>query len=154
MSEVLKDARGVPILPGDTVVYGFGVSRSIAMAEGVVEQGESGGLSLTPSGLVRVRIVRRSYASREKPVVAVTADRIVTVIKLPVSPLKTQQERARAGIERSIASYTEDLRSTKAPEYWGQYMPHASDEARLADYLAWCAKRLAGFRKKLRALDG
>ena len=141
-------------MPGDVVVYGFGVSRSVAMAEGVVERGEGGGLSLTPSGLVRVRIVRRSYASGEKLVVAVAADRIVTVIKLPKSPLSTQSSKSRASIERSIASYTESLRSTKAPDYWGQYMPHASDEVLLADYLAWCAKRLDVFRKKLEALDG
>lgn len=64
----LLDARGVPIAPGDTAIYGFGVGRSVAMAEGVVLGGEKGDpdtngwgrrVSLTPSGRVRVRVIRR-----------------------------------------------------------------------------------------------
>lgn len=111
----LKDARGVDIGPGDVVIYGFGVSRSVAMAEGVVlgdreyhlDEYRPLTVSLTASGLVRVRVVRRSYSSGEKPVVAIMADRMVVlkpgfnnegsdydpdVWSLPPSPLPTQDE--------------------------------------------------------------
>lgn len=105
----LKDARGVDITPGDVVIYGFGVSRSVAMAEGKVETDSKNPakVSQTVSGLVRVRVVRRSYSSGEKPVVAIMADRMVVlkpgfnnegsdydpdVWSLPPSPLPTQDE--------------------------------------------------------------
>lgn len=105
----LKDARGVDINAGDVVIYGFGVSRSVAMAEGRVEADpqDPSAVSVTASGLVRVRVVRRSYSSGEKPVVAIMADRMVVlkpgfnnegsdydpdVWSLPPSPLPTQDE--------------------------------------------------------------
>ena len=105
----LKDARGVDIRPGDVVIYGFGVSRSVAMAEGKVEADpkDPDQVSQTASGLVRVRVVRRSYSQGEKPVVAIMADRMVVlkpgfnnegsdydpdVWSLPPSPLPTQDE--------------------------------------------------------------
>lgn len=157
MSELL-DARGVPIAPGDTAIYGFSVSRSVAMAEAVVEMDQTTwGVSLTPSGRVRLRVVRRSYSSGEKPVVDVAPDRLV-VLKyvglpgigdasyLPPSPLPTQDEKARAKIEAQIQSYTEDLRSDTIT--WGE--SHFAD---LAEFHAWAAKRLAELRKKLKALD-
>lgn len=121
MSSDLVDARGVPIAPGDTAIYGFGVGRSVAMAEAVVLGEEpcthgdpdaectrecpgftrSPSVSLTPSGRVRLRVVRRSYGVGEKPVVTVGPDRLV-VLKdydggrpaLPPSPLPTQEEDA------------------------------------------------------------
>lgn len=105
----LKDARGVDINAGDVVIYGFGVSRSVAMAEGRVEADpqDPSAVSVTASGLVRVRVVRRSYSSGERPVVAIMADRMVVlkpgfnnggsdydpdVWSLPPSPLPTQDE--------------------------------------------------------------
>ena len=161
----LTDARGVEIAPGDTAIYGFSVSRSVAMAEAVVlaEPDPTATaltprkVSLTPSGRVRLRVVRRSYSSGEKPVVDVAPDRLV-VLKyvglpgigdasyLPPSPLPTQDEKARAKIEAQIQSYTEDLRSDTIT--WGE--SHFAD---LAEFHAWAAKRLAELRKKLKALD-
>lgn len=176
----LLDARGVEISPGDAVIYGFGVSRSVAMAEGVVvgspcqDDGCEGiyddcspKVSLTPSGLVRIRVVRRSYSSGSKPVVNLMPDRIVVLkevdgplqptapdpcFALPVSPLPTQDEAHRQKLEGEIAPYTAGLRATEAPSYWR--WGGGTVEERLADYLAYCAKRLTSLRKELEALDG
>lgn len=162
MSDELLDARGVKIEPGDTAIYGFGVGRSIAMAEAVV-LGEDEKVSLTPSGRVRLRVVRRTYSSGEKPLVDVAPDRLVVLkevdgplqptapdpcFALPSSPLPTQTEAARAAIERLVASYTESLRATQAPDrpYWRDKAP--------VDFHAYAAKRLVELRRKLRALDG
>jgi hypothetical protein len=176
----LVDARGVAIAPGDTVIYGFGVSRSVAMAEAVV-LGEHAdhkaclppcldAVSLTASGRVRLRVVRRSYSSGEKPVVDVAPDRLVVlkntysdgtlttdtfIPTLPPSPLPTQDEAARADIETDISRYTAHLRAKFPPPYWVEEMPPGtSPEVVLADYLAWCARQLTELRKKLKALDG
>lgn len=183
MSELL-DARGVAIAPGDTAIYGFSVSRSVAMAEGVV-LGEtthvSGAseedcpgcaryargehhlkVSLTPSGRVRVRVVRRSYGGGEKPVVDVAPDRLVvlktdvyqgallplTVLPtLPPSPLPTQDEANREQIEAMIEVFTGDLRATEVPDR------HYYDGWTLARFHAKAAEQLAELRKKLKALD-
>lgn len=167
MTELL-DARGVAIAPGDTVIYGFGVSRSIAMAEGVVvgegcrqpaEECRCGNpysrVSLTPSGRVRVRIIRRSYSSGTQPVVDVAPDRMVVlkpswafengeaIRALPPSPLPTQDEKARANLVDAIERYTEGLRSETYP-YW------AYD---LADYHTFCATQLRESRRKLKEID-
>lgn len=174
MSEI-TDARGVVIEPGDRVIYGFGVGRSVAMAEGVVV-GEEGCVyrmtdcnvpdcsmtlvSLTPTGKVRVRVVRRSYSSGEKPVVAINPDRLVTlkpviprdavgdvyVPALPLSPKPTQAEEAREHIQFRIDRYLEDLRSDKIT--WG-----LNSFADLAEFHAWAAKGLAEQRAKLKAID-
>lgn len=167
MSELL-DARGVLIEPGDTVIYGFSVSRSVAMAEGEVVgahgpgsydvPGEGEKVSLTASGLVRVRVIRRSYASGEKPVVALRPDRIVVLKRasseltpfpfLPPSPLPTQDELYREGLEGYVARYKEGLRATEVPDWWrrGEY-------GDLGEYYVFAAERLAQYRKKLAALD-
>lgn len=181
----LTDARGVPIAPGDTAIYGFGVGRSVAMAEAVVlgeEHADSGkaspyggtlctckdelhphlnpspSVSLTPSGRVRLRVVRRSYSSGERPVVDVAPDRLVVLkqaynnweeaphYRLPPSPLPTQDEEARKEIERRIESCKADLRSDTI--VWG-----LSSFATLAEFHAYAAKRLAEYRRKLKALD-
>lgn len=232
----LLDARGVAIAPGDTAIYGFGVGRSVAMAEAVV-LGEARGrhyevkgqctckrevhdydttcrrlpsycgghghwmapwpcpdtvaypdssvntwpcinedvehdgprcecappspsVSLTPSGRVRLRVVRRSYSSGEKPVVDVAPDRLV-VLKhrdtgspplpyLPPSPLPTQDEKARPKIEGRIKDYTERLRSPELPDYW---QSSGFPEEDMAAYLAFLAKELAEQRRKLKELD-
>lgn len=137
----LKDARGVDICAGDTVIYGFGVSRSVAMAEGVVlaadhegrypwppvdeDEPENGWpVSQTATGLVRVRVVRRSYASGTQPVVAIMADRMV-VLKagewaidgvtqeirsfLPNSPLPTQDQELYYKLVGAIERWTDDV---------------------------------------------
>lgn len=127
MDQALTDARGVAIGPGDTVIYGFGVGRSIAMAEGVVVGDEA--VSLTSTGRVRIRIIRRSYSSGEKPVVDVAPDRIVvlkgvtaidgdTVAYLPDSTMPTQAELCEAELRRDIARYTEHLTATEVPGWW------------------------------------
>lgn len=166
----LLDARGVPIDAGDTVIYGFGVGRSVAMAEGVVlgdvshvrddltcpcgpeEPCPDPGPSLTPSGRVRLRVVRRSYASGTKPVVDVAGDRLVVLKKpygigrptLPPSPLPTQDEVHREQVEQAIESYTRGLRATEVPKFW---------EDDLASYHVWCARQLEKCRKELSGLD-
>ncbi|MFF0183525.1 hypothetical protein [Streptomyces sp. NPDC005244] len=87
----ITDARGVDVKPGATVIYGFGVGRSVAMAEGVVEE-RDGEVSLTPSGRLWVQVVRRSYGSGTEQRVHVAADRLVVVDVLPHSPQPTQIE--------------------------------------------------------------
>lgn len=189
VADELLDARGVKIEAGDAVIYGFGVGRSVAMCEAVVlggghaeRKGDTGwgwctcgetwpcsepSVSLTPSGRVRLRVVRRSYGGGEKPVVDIAPDRLVVlkpvttvdgghgiVSALPPSPLPTQDEAARSEIERQIGVCTDDLRSTAAPDGWAYYMPGAAPEALLADFHAYAARRLAQLRRKLRALDG
>lgn len=152
----LLDARGVKIEPGDVVIYGFGVDRSVAMCEGVVVA-EEGGVSLTASGRVRIRVMRRSFASGKKPIVDVAPDRIV-VLKpnpgsgdllpyLPPSPLPTQDEKARQAAERLIASYTADLRLTELPPdrpWWDS----------LEELHANAVRQLKVQRRRLRAIDG
>jgi len=164
VADELLDARGVIIEPGDTVIYGFSVGRSVATAEGVVQGAQSFDevtssttkVSLTASGRVRVRIVRRSYSSGEKPVVDIAPDRLVVlkqrsftpgafVSVLPASPLPTQAQQARARLEGQVESYRASLLSTEPPEYW-------RDD--LASYHDFCSERLAELHRKLEALDG
>lgn len=172
----LVDARGVPIAPGDTAIYGFSVSRSVAMAEAVVLAEElectcrndygdhetraqrlacprpNRGVSLTASGRVRLRVIRRSYSSGEKPTVDVAPDRLV-VLKptiwatpvLPPSPLPTQAEEVRAYVQGAITSLAEDLRSDVVT--WG------ADFATLAEFHDFAARRLLALRRELKALD-
>ncbi|MFD8117056.1 hypothetical protein [Streptomyces microflavus] len=170
MSELL-DARGVAIAPGDTVIYGFGVGRSVAMAEAVVlgddcdcddtfpDPCPKPSVSLTPSGRVRLRVVRRSYSDGEKPVVDVAPDRLVVlktakttwgvgpfgggtkvVALLPESPLPTQEEKARKKFQKAIARYSE----TESPDWW---------DDTLGDWHTFAAKQLEEQKRKLRALD-
>ncbi len=162
----LLDARGIPIAAGDTVIYGFGVGRSVAMAEGVVlaadpDDLDSGGgtVALTPSGRVWVRVVRRSYASGSKPKVHVAADRLVVLksyedfrgdmrpVLLP-SELPTQDEEERQRIENLLKIYTADLRATEVPAR------HYYEGWSLGRFHAYAADRLAVLREELRKLDG
>jgi hypothetical protein len=120
----ILDARGVEISPDDVAIYGFGVSRSVAMAEGRIEPDPDNPLqvSLTPTGLVRVRVVRRSYSSGEKPVVAVIPDRLVVlksqpsfddglsvVYVLPWSPLMTQDHELYETTVSRLENVLEDI---------------------------------------------
>lgn len=151
------DARGVEISPGDTVIYGFGVGRSVAMAEGVV-LGEDGRVALTPSGRVKVKVVRRSYSSGEKPVVDVQADRMVALKQalaprhfsfLPPSSLPTQDELFRSKAKAMIQSYEDDLERTETPAWWKQ-----NGDTSLNGYHAYVERRLKLWKRKLEALDG
>ena len=71
---------------------------------------------------------------------------------LPPSPLPTQDEANREGIEKMIRSYTESLRTTEVPSYWDK--GDDSDAVALAGYHMYCARQLDTYRKKLRDLDG
>lgn len=153
MSELL-DARGVAIEAGDSVIYGFGVSRSVAMAEGVVLQAEAnltGTPSVTASGRVRVRVIRRSYSDGVKPVVDVAADRLV-VLKfwreghqpyLPVSPLPTQDderyEKLRHQLPRQEAALWELVQGGPLPEWALTHPNFGGDEDVAREWLT--AKR-------------
>lgn len=184
MSDPVVDARGVAIAPGDTVIYGFGVSRSVAMAEAVV-LGEckamhvtkcSGpecpryGASLTASGRVRLRVVRRSYSSGEKPIVDVAPGRLVVlkqtghglgrdIAYLPPSPLPTQDEVARAGIEKSIAYHNKQLRDLgnggPLPQYVRERLDRdgGSEEVERVNLMTYHISEMANDRRKLRDLD-
>lgn len=187
----LIDARGVEIAAGDTVIYGFGVDRSVAMAEGVVLGGVSEctcrndygdhetkaqrlacprptrGVSLTPMGRVRVRVVRRSYNSGVKPVVDVAPDRLVvlkpidgpgTTPALPGSPLPTQDDEARIKIEKGIKHHLDGLKAKMAPDWWERpgfpVAPLDAEAIALAEYVAYHYRELAAERRKLKALYG
>lgn len=137
----MVDARGVKIESGDAVIYGFGVGRSVAMAEGRVRDDGYGHVSTTPSGRVWVTIVRRSYGGGEDERVHVAPDRMV-VLKatearipgfygdpevfhtLPPSPLPTQDEENRGKVVGHIESSSDDLGSLLAggpvPEWMRQ----------------------------------
>jgi len=129
MTMELRDARGVEITAGDTVIYGFGVGRSVAMAEGIVLQSPTratGQPSVTATGRIRIRVVRRSYGGGEKPVVDLAPDRVVVlkpgfnnegsdydpdIPTLPPSPLPTQDEGNTAELIKLIK-----LRETRLAE--------------------------------------
>lgn len=112
--------------------------------------------SLTLSGRVRLRVVRRSYSGGEKPVVDVAPDRLV-VLKalipafpdpvLPPSPLPTQAEENRQRIENLIETYTADLRATEVPDR------HYYNDWTLNRFHSFAASRLAELREELRKLD-
>lgn len=154
MTDIL-DARGVPITAGDTVIWGFGVSRSVAMAEGVVLAEKDGYPypAQTPTGRIKVKVVRRSYSSSEKPVVDIGKDRLI-VLKagaygpgkpyLPPSPLPTQAEKARKKIQQRMDVYKKDLLSTDVS--WGPFET-------VAEMHVYASERLAELRRKLKALD-
>lgn len=165
MSDELLDARGVKIEPGDAVIYGYGVGRSVAMAEGeVVDDG--GKVSVTRSGRVRIRIVRRSYRHGVKPVIDLAADRMV-VLKalagwpvdqphLPPSPLPTQADEHRSRLETSLAHYRKRLAELEAGDELRGW------ELSFHQTYGWPRERfinkLRGYvaedRRKLEALDG
>jgi hypothetical protein len=180
MDGEVTDARGVEISSGDTVIYGFGVGRSVAMCEGVV-LGEpvmernvnvDTKVSLTKSGRVRLRVVRRSYGGGEKPVVDIAPDRLV-VLKpglnnqeeldpdcptLPPSPLPTQDEANAAEIEKQIKRYTARLRALSNGETLTEwearnaalYYPR---EDPVQHWISWYAGRLDRDRAKLMEIE-
>lgn len=178
MTELL-DARGVLIEPGDVALYGFSVSRSVALAEAIVmgvpvhadtcgprfECTPTMSVSVTPKGRVRLRVVRRSYSDGEKPTVDVAPDRLVVLKRepclvgeadavLPPSPLPTQDEVARAVIQKDVDQRVEALRMTAAPRWWMQAEPaNVLPEVAFANFAVYQTKRLAEARRKLKAID-
>jgi hypothetical protein len=142
----LVDARGVALKPGATVVYGFGVGRSIAMAEGLIES-KAGEVALTPSGRVWVQVVRRTYSSGEKSRVHVQADHLVVVDALPASPQPTQLEGNITKWLESRARYRSRLAALGEGgplESWEVRYPR---EEVIEDYGKWLVdveKRLKG----------
>lgn len=145
--ETLKDARGVDIHPGDTVIYGFGVSRSVAMAEGQVEADDYGRIRCTPTGRIWVRVVRRSYGGGEAEHVHLGADRIVVLKQLeyripgfyddpetgyflPPSPLPTQDQENRDKTITDIERFVDRLQSLLAGDPLPEYMTRHTIAAR------------------------
>lgn len=167
----LTDARGVLIEPGDAVIYGFGVGRSVAMAEGVIRDDGYGHVSTTTSGRVWVTIVRRSYGKGTEERVHVAPDRIVVlkatwldpeapqagmVHALPDSPLPTQDLKNRTETSKALARNIGELRGllagAPAPEWIRRSHFGTEPESRTEDRLhadavrmlrAWITERRA-----------
>lgn len=178
MENELTDARGVMINPGDTVIYGFGVGRSIAMAEGVVlgereyhlDEYRPLTVSLTGSGRVRIRVIRRSYSSGEKPVVdiapdrlvvlkqAYTADSMVSEAFLPDSPLPTQDQANVAKLWGEIKRSTDRLRelgSGSELTEWeiGHATRYGKGSSPLGYWVVQHTKDLARYRAELMKIE-
>ena len=116
MSEPIRDWRGTPIEPGQTVIYGSSVGRSIQLVEGEVD-------SFTKSGRVRVRVIRRSYTTGSKEVVVVGADRLTIVESLPPTSNPTQVEEYAAVAEKRRRRATHDM-----PPYFLDHAPWKNPE--------------------------
>lgn len=83
------DWRGVPLAPGQMVIYGAPVGRSIAMVEAeVVELYMTKPEYGTPQPKVKLRIINRAYGGSYKEFVSVGQDRVTIVEKLPASGIK------------------------------------------------------------------
>lgn len=102
----IHDWRGTPIEPGQIVVYGGPVNRSIQQVEGQVE-------GFTKSGRVRVRVIRRSYTTGSKEIVDVGPDRLTVVESLPPTTNATQAEEYAAVLETRRIYATHNM-----PSYW------------------------------------
>jgi hypothetical protein len=90
VDRVIRDWRGTPIEPGQLVVYGAGVGRSIEMVEAIVADD-----MLTKAGAIRLDVVRRSYGNwKQRTRVAVGPDRLTVVEALPPTKKFTQAERS------------------------------------------------------------
>lgn len=179
MENELTDARGVTISPGDVVLYGFGVGRSVAMAEGVVipeagpEPDDGHVVSLTASGRVRIRVIRRSYSSGEKPVVDIAPDRLVVLklvdgplqpgtpdpcFALPHSPLPTQDQANAVKLRENMERSTDRLRDlgnggdlTEGEiEYVARYVKGSSP---LGYWVIQHTKDLARYRAELMKIE-
>ena len=173
MTGKLLDARGVEIEAGDTVICGFGVGRSVAMAEGFVLENENGeaspdghrAVSLTPSGRVRVRVVRCSYGEGGRPVVDLAPDRLV-VLKiveyripgyyddpetgafLPPSPLPTQAEAREKEITEQIEHYRQAIADLEAGGDLPAWTKGRYTRERMMDlYREWTAELRADLKK-------
>lgn len=111
MSEPIRDWRGTVIEPGQTVIYGGPVGRSIQQVEGEV-------VGFTKSGRVNVHVVRRSYTTGDRDVVHVGADRLTVVDALPSTDNPTQAEENVIRAERRRKRDTHSM-----PSYWLKQAP-------------------------------
>jgi hypothetical protein len=159
----LTDARGVPIAPGDTAIYGFGVSRSVAMAEAVVLGAPptndwvcayEGPDHDTEHPEEDDHTWVRPDGYNPSPVSLTPSGRVrLRVIPgrsmLPPSPLPTQDEEATKRIMAAMAVSVEALRATEAPEWWR----NPDRTLALAEYHAFHTKKLAEDRRKLKDLS-
>lgn len=98
-TEPITDWRGTVIEPGQTVIYGAPVGRSIALVEAIVE-------GFTKAGRVNVRVKHRAYGytgATSKDVVHVGADRLTVVNDggLPPTNLPTEGEKKEVAQKRS-----------------------------------------------------
>lgn len=130
-----KDWRGIPITVGSTVVYGATVGRSVALVEAEVS-------GFTPSGRIRVKIIRRAYGSTwasSKPQVDVGADRVTVVTELPPSDLplhsekvqerKDQEEAYKAKQEALIKEAVDKgMVTTTYPNIYGSFSHNECEE--------------------------
>lgn len=164
------DARGVEIAAGDTVLYPYEY-LGVGIAEGVVlgAHGDHKAClppcqdepSMTPSGRVRIRIVRRiaAHGGSDKATVDVAPRRLVVLKQgydatigkaaphLPPSPLPTAAEVKRQQIENLIESCTADLRATEIPDRYYY------EEWSLDAFHLHTMERLKALRRELRDLD-
>jgi hypothetical protein len=178
----LLDARGVLIEPGDIAIYGFGVSRSVAMAEAIVLAADKveapcncetreyafrehdttcpeyphPSVSVTPKGRVRLRVVRRSYNDGEKPTVDVAPDRLVVLKHGPVPGLPNRLPT----LPLSPLPTQDEIARPNIQERIDRYVEHMRStvsppywKGELAGWHAWCAARLAEERAKLKAIN-
>lgn len=104
MSDPIRDWRGTIIEPGQTVIYGSSVGRSIQLVEGDVD-------GFTKSGRVRVRVIRRSYTTGSQEIVDVGADRLTVVESLPPTTNTTQAEDHAEWVEQRRRASTHDMPS-------------------------------------------
>lgn len=114
LSEPIRDWRGTVIEPGQTVIYGGPVGRSIQQVEGEV-------VGFTKSGRVNVHVIRRSFTSGDRDVVHVGADRLTVVESLPPTSNVTQAEQNVERLERHRRYETHDM-----PPYWNSEPPYTN----------------------------
>lgn len=175
MTEIV-DARGVEIAAGDVVIYGFGVGRSVAMAEGKVlgdlryrsdvPFSDQSRISLTASGRVRVEVVRRSWGGGGKPVVDIAPDRLVVLKRvsfdpwptLPPSPLPTQDEANADRLRKRMEQHTDRLRSLGAgepltPREANYVAAHHPDEHPVGYWVSRYSRDLTNDREELKKIE-
>ena len=111
MTEPIRDWRGTVVEPGQTVIYGGPVGRSIQMVEAEV-------VGFTKSGRVNVRVTRRAYSHGDRDVVHVGADRLTVVLELPPTDNPTQAQENAVRDERRRKRNTHDM-----PSYWLRQPP-------------------------------
>lgn len=110
--DVKRDWRGTPIEVGQTVIYGAGVGRNIAMVEAEVE-------GFTDSGRVWLIVKHRAYgytSSNSPRRVHVGPDRLTVVTKLPPTDLPTEAEKSEADRQNSLKRYREAIEAIDAGE--------------------------------------
>ena len=112
-TETPRDWRGTPITPGALVVYGAPAGDSTQMVEATVAPAPF----LTPSGRVRLDVIRRSVYISDRDRVSVPPLSLTVVTDLPPTTQQTDAEqresRARVDAERKAIWDTHEV-----PEGW------------------------------------